>query len=251
VDDEEPGFCTGDGFDPTLRHSAAAPEPRIGALENPPMRDDFKALRVVGALDDPYRSAPGFLQSVPQLGSGITATSENMAQQRIGGRDGFQQIGRTVRVLNIGTIRGESDQQPKGVSDYMTFVTFDPLSVVIPPNPATFGGFDALAVDDPRRRLGFATLTQTRGSSHPAGHHYAKRRNSAAPLKPAGCRWATCANGTLSSRCRGSHRTHRADQLSGAGRLSGPQPSAGPIEPIPRRLHHLRISFRCAHIDCA
>jgi hypothetical protein len=62
-----------------------------------------------------------------------------MAQQRIAGRDEFQQMRCAVHcpaaieqssrgaILDIGTLNSKTDQQAHGVSDDVTFAAFDPL----------------------------------------------------------------------------------------------------------------------------
>lgn len=70
VCDEEPGLCTGDGFLPVLGHAAAPSEPREGAFDHPATRDDFEALRGVGAFDDLQSPAPDLLQSASAIARG-------------------------------------------------------------------------------------------------------------------------------------------------------------------------------------
>ncbi len=76
---------------------------------------------------------------------------EDMARQWIGDRDRFQQIRRAVTILNIGAVNGKTDQKPNDVSGNVTFAPLDPLASVIASNPAAFGCFHALTVDNARR----------------------------------------------------------------------------------------------------
>ncbi len=65
---------------PILGHAATPSEPREGAFNHPATRNDFEALRGIGAFDDLQRPAPDLLQRPLQLGSGITAIGKYMTQ---------------------------------------------------------------------------------------------------------------------------------------------------------------------------
>ena len=129
--DEEPRLRTFNGFLPRLRHSAAPSQPREGALDHPAARDHLETPVGVRAFDDLQRPAPDLFQAPPQLGSGIPAIGEDMAQQRVGGRDRFQQARRAVTILNIGTVNGKADQEPDGIGDDVTLAPLYPLAGVI------------------------------------------------------------------------------------------------------------------------
>ena len=121
--DEQPRLRACDGLLPILRHSSAASEPREGALDDPSARDNFEALRGVGAFDDLHCPASDFLQCALQFGSRITTIGEDITQQRVGDRDGFQQVRRPVPILDIGAVNGKTDQQSEGIGDDMAVST--------------------------------------------------------------------------------------------------------------------------------
>ena len=85
-----------------------------------------------------------------------------MAQQRIGNRDGFEQVRCPITILNISSVNGKTDQQANRVCDDVTFAPFDPLASVIASHPATFSCFHALTVNHTRRWARCAPFGLTR-----------------------------------------------------------------------------------------
>ena len=171
--DEPPRLRACDGLPPILRHSSAAselreePDPDLirGARDDPSARDNFEALRGVGAFDDLHRPASDFLQCALQFGSRMTAIGEDMTQQRAGDGNGFQQVRRPVQssgirspgsnadpphILDIGAVNGKTDQQSEGNGDDMTLASLYPLAGIIASDPAALRCFHALAVDHTR-----------------------------------------------------------------------------------------------------
>ena len=78
--DEDPGLCTGDGFSPVFRQTSTSVQPGEAAPDDPLPWQHFKALRRVGAFDDPEGPSAVGLQSVPQSGPGIPAIRKYMSQ---------------------------------------------------------------------------------------------------------------------------------------------------------------------------
>jgi hypothetical protein len=69
-----------------------------------------------------------------ELGPGIAAISEDVAQPRVGASDRVEEPGRTVPVLNIGGMNDQSDQKADGVGQNVPFAAFDLLASIEPPN---------------------------------------------------------------------------------------------------------------------
>jgi hypothetical protein len=85
--DIDPGLGAGDGFFPVLAEASAPAEPGEGALDDPAARDDFEALRGVGAFDDldGPRADPGERRT--QLRPGVAAIGEDVAKPWAGSAD--------------------------------------------------------------------------------------------------------------------------------------------------------------------
>ena len=141
VGDEEPGLGAGDVFLPILGHSTAASEPCEGTFDDPAAGNDFEALGRVGTLDDLDSPFADLVQGISQLWLAVAAICEDVAQQRIGLGDGFQQTRRAVAILYISTMNGEADQQTDSISHNVALATLDPFARIIAANPSTFSGF--------------------------------------------------------------------------------------------------------------
>ena len=74
--------CWHGGFLPILGHAATASEPSEGALDHPSARDDLKANRGVGALDDLNGPAADLLDRPAQLGPAIAAIGAEFDPER-------------------------------------------------------------------------------------------------------------------------------------------------------------------------
>ena len=95
---------------------------------------------------------------VTQLLSRVAAVREDMAQPGEALAYCLEHIDGAVPVLNIGGMDQDQDQEAAGVGKDMALAPLDLLARVIATNPATFGGFDRLAVDDPGAGRGFAAF---------------------------------------------------------------------------------------------
>jgi len=78
--------------------------------------------------------------------------------------DGFQDIGCAVAVLDIGFMDNHEQHQTERISDDVALAALDLLAGVVARNPATFGGLDALAVDDAGRGRGLTPLQFARSA---------------------------------------------------------------------------------------
>ena len=72
--------------------------------------------------------------------------------------DGFQDIGRTVTVLDISGMAKHEQHQTERIGDDVALAALDLLAGVVARNPAAFGGLDTLAVYDTGRGRGLAPL---------------------------------------------------------------------------------------------
>lgn len=156
--DESEGGCAFDGFLPVLCEAAAASEPCECLLDDPAAWQDNEALGRVGALDDLDCPAAVAAHGVLELVARIAAIGEDVAQPWMAEPDRLQQVGSSVAILNIGPVDPHEDQEAERVGDDVALAPFDLLARVIAANPATFGGLDALAVDDTPAGLGWAGL---------------------------------------------------------------------------------------------
>jgi hypothetical protein len=124
----------------------------------------------IGSLDDFDCPAPmaahGILQFVPR----IAAVSEDMTQPRTADADRVEQVRSAITILNVCPVDQHEDQEAECIGDDMALAAFDLFACIIPRNPATFGGFDALAVDDASGRLGLLALDLARS------HHQKRKR---------------------------------------------------------------------------
>ena len=76
-----------------------------------------------------------------QLVARVTTIGEDVQQPWPPVANGFQQIGSTIAVLDIGTVHHEADHQTKCINDDMTLAAFGFLSRVIAPDTTAFRGF--------------------------------------------------------------------------------------------------------------
>ena len=79
MSDERPCNGAGDGRFKILCQSTAAAEPCESSFDDPSARQNFEALRGVGAFDDFDRPFAHALQRLTQFLPGIAAVSEDMA----------------------------------------------------------------------------------------------------------------------------------------------------------------------------
>ena len=114
------------------------------------------ALRAGDDFNGPFAQIGERLE---QFWTSIDAIGKDVAQFREHATDDPQQRDRTVIVLDIGGMHQDCKQRTFGISDDVTLATFHLLGHVKAPWTATFRGFHTLAVDNPRRWSGFASLS--------------------------------------------------------------------------------------------
>lgn len=107
-----------------LGQPAATSEPGECPLDDPPAGQNFEALGSIQSLSDLDGPFANLVQRTAQLWPGITAIDEDMAHPGSGVADRFQHRRRAVAVLDIGGVDDQTEQQPDGIDDGMTFSTF-------------------------------------------------------------------------------------------------------------------------------
>ena len=80
-----------------------------------------------------------------------------MAEPGIEHGGGFQHVGGTVAVLDIGCMDHGIDQEAIGIGQDMAFASLDLLAGVVTARAAGLGRLGRLAVDDPSRGTGLAS----------------------------------------------------------------------------------------------
>jgi hypothetical protein len=157
----EPPCCAFDGTPEVLGETTVAAKPCEYRFQDPAPWDHDDAFGLVGALYDLHRPSADFGECCSQFLARITAISEDIPQPLIAVADGGQHTGRSVAVLHIGSIHDCADQKALCVSDDMQFSASELFARVIARNPATFGGFDQLAVDQAYCGAGLTTCSLT------------------------------------------------------------------------------------------
>ena len=151
----EPCGSAEDGSFEVFGEASVAAQPGECALDDPAAGEQLKALGLVGSLDDSQRPLADFCQCLAQFVAGITAIGEDMTQPWEAVSDAGENIHSTVAVpetssgqaLDIGGVDDGADQKTLRVGDDMTLPALDLFTRIIPPRPAAFRGFDALAVN--------------------------------------------------------------------------------------------------------
>ena len=128
MSDERPGNGAGDGRFEILRQSTAAAEPCESSFDDPSARQNFEALRRVGAFDDFDRPFTHALQRLAQFLAGIAAIGEDMAQPWIERADRGEHARGAIAILNAGFMHDQPDQIALRVGDDMAFAALDLLS---------------------------------------------------------------------------------------------------------------------------
>ena len=159
----EPCGSAEDGSFEVFGEASVAAQPGECALDDPAAGEQLKALGLVGSLDDSQRPLADFCQCLAQFVAGpstllrinCAAIGEDMTQPWEVVSDAGENIHSTVAVpetssgqaLDIGGVDDGADQKTLRVGDDMTLPALDLFTRIIPPRPAAFRGFDALAVD--------------------------------------------------------------------------------------------------------
>ena len=156
--EEDPGLGGLDGRLEVLGQPPVSIEPGERALDDPSAGQELEALHARGTVDDLQRPAADPLQCALELGPGIGAIGEDVAQAGKVAGDGGEHHRRAVAVLDLGAVDHDRDQQAAGVGEDVTLAARDFFSGVEAPDTAAFRGFYALTVDDTGRRAGRAAL---------------------------------------------------------------------------------------------
>ena len=122
---------------PVLGEPAAAVEPGDGALNDPALGFDDKALGAISAFDNlDYQTAHRVRGALSEDRSRIGAVGEQLAQERELSKQSGQQENATVAILNIGRSHQRVQHQAQRIDQDVTLLTFDQLA-----------GIEAMRVD--------------------------------------------------------------------------------------------------------
>lgn len=122
---------------PVLGEPPAAVEPGNGALNDPTLGFDDKALGAISAFDNlDYQTAHRCGGTVVEDGACIGAVSKQLAQERELSEQSGQQDNATVAILNIGGSHQRVQHQAQRIDQDVTLLTFDQLA-----------GIEAMRVD--------------------------------------------------------------------------------------------------------
>ena len=103
-----------------LGQASVAVEPSERALDDPAAGKELEALGPLGALDDLQRPASHLAERALELGPGIGAIGEDVAQPRELPGHGGEHRRRAVAVLDIGAVDHERDQQAARVGEVVS-----------------------------------------------------------------------------------------------------------------------------------
>lgn len=132
--------------------SAASPEPSKGPFNNPASWQQLKPGGVTWAIDVFDLPLSDALQLGAQFLSSMAAVGKYMPQSRIEIADRSEHQTRAVAILNAGRMHGDANQVALRICNNVALATFDLLARIIATQPAAFGRFHRLAVNDPGRR---------------------------------------------------------------------------------------------------
>ena len=104
----------------------------------------MEAFCSIGTFDDLDGPVTFSGQGGAELVARIDVVGKDMAQSGEPVSNGFQNIRRTVPVLNVGGMNQYEQHQAECVSDDMALASLDLLARVIAANPAAFGGLHVL-----------------------------------------------------------------------------------------------------------
>ena len=138
--------------------SARTPEPTESTLHDPASRQHFEGVQV-GALHNfdaatlPLGRQTHQLSHITSIGPDVFDFSASPLAEECG-----QQWLGPIAVLDVGRQDHHLEEQADGVDQDMPLASVDFLARVVAPLVAGFGTLHALAVDDGRAGLGFASL---------------------------------------------------------------------------------------------
>ena len=118
---EEPSLGAGDGGLEILGKAAISVEPGEGPFDDPAAGQEFEADSVLRSLDDLDRPLAELGKGSLELGAGISAVSEKVAQPREQRAYRFDHEHCAVTVLHIGRVDLGADQQAACIGDDMAF----------------------------------------------------------------------------------------------------------------------------------
>jgi hypothetical protein len=109
-----------------LRQPAASSKPREGPLDDPSARDDFEALRLIGALNDlGDQERQNLLLRRPEFWSLIATVGEELAQKRVQSEQRRQHQLAAVAILNISGMHNRVQQQAYRIDEDMALLALD------------------------------------------------------------------------------------------------------------------------------
>src|SRR5882757_10079429 len=155
---QDPGFRAGDGCLEVFSKASVAAEPSQRALDDPTSRLGLERSHALRTGDDFNGPFAEIFDRREQFWALIDAIGEDVPQCREHAADDPQQRHRTVIVLGIGGLYQDREQRTFGIGDNVALAPLHLLGHVKAPWTATFRGFHALAVDNPGRWSGLASL---------------------------------------------------------------------------------------------
>lgn len=127
------GKCVVVAVLPIFGEAATSIEPADGAFDDPALRLDNKAFRVVATPDDlGHEVGQDMSNAVGKDRPGIGAVREQLAQEGELSEQGGQQQHTTIAVLHVGGGDQGVQQQPELVDQDVAFLTLDQLAGVEP-----------------------------------------------------------------------------------------------------------------------
>ena len=178
--DEDPCFGAGDRRLEVLGEAATASEQSEGALDHPTPGQQHEALGLVGSLDDFHVPATVAGERRLQLGAGVAAIGEDVAQPGQQATDRDQQRRGAVAVLDVGGVDLRRHQMALGVGQDVALAPLDLLAGVEAARAGDVGAARRLAVDHPGARAGLPALGLARR------HHQVEVDRPPQPAVPPG-----------------------------------------------------------------
>ena len=139
-----------------LGQSAVSIQPCQRPLYDPTAWKDHETPVGIGPFDDLEGPFADPAQRLPEFVASIAAIGKHMAQPREAVDDLGQHQRCAVAVLDVGGVDHGVDQVALSVGDDVALAALDLLARIIATRTPGFGGFNALAVDDPGTGRGIA-----------------------------------------------------------------------------------------------
>jgi len=127
-----------------LSQAAAAAQPAKGSLNDPPLRDNHKALSLVGAFDDLQSHLAGAFRGRGCFGAAVGAIGKQALQEHEHAPHALQKRQKAVPVLHIRWCHIQPEDQAQRVDDEVALLALDLLGRVIADRVDALPPFSAL-----------------------------------------------------------------------------------------------------------